>query len=290
MAEQSLKVATWNIRDGLSGGQDTSPEDMQAVVERIKTLEADIITLPEGFHADARTGDDQKAEILADASSRLLDAGYDAHRVLYNDADGRKDRHGFALLTRLRGTENAVRAIELGSRTVLGQHIGALALDIVGVHLDDRRELTRMEQTKALLAQLDAENHNVVMGDFNAMHRTDSKARILRLMRPFARALPVVDPGETAPNLAKLRRVGSLSSRLTDMANGSTMNRFRAADYIDVDEQHQPTRGPVQLDHILTNFHSKNNAAAYLDIGDYQVHEVTSVESDHRPVSAVIEY
>ncbi|CAN5356736.1 hypothetical protein BH09PAT4_BH09PAT4_04360 [soil metagenome] len=280
---ESLKVASWNVRDGLS-----TPVVMPAVVERIKGLEADIVVLPEAFNEGAKTGDEFLAEVLDQASDQLRGAGYAMHRVRYDDTDGRKDRHGFALLTRVPEAGD-VKVFDLGGRNALGQYVGDLALTVVGLHLDDRAEATRITQTARLLDQLDFDAKNLALGDFNAMHRKDPKAVALRLAKPVARLLPSVDPGETAPNLAKLRRAGSLSSRLTDMATGSTMGYLWANGYEDVDTQFQPTKSFVQLDHIMTNFEHAEPSSD-VRVGEYSVHEVPGHESDHRPISAVIEY
>lgn len=283
MSEQVLTVAGWNVRDGLS-----EQAAMPLVVERIVALEADIVVLPEAYSEAARTGDAQKAETLHQAATALGGEGYTMHRVLYADADGRKDRHGFALLTRLTEAKNPVSVFTLENRKVLGQTFGDLALTVVGVHLDDRSEATRLVQASDLLQQLDPAQYNIILGDFNGMHRADPRARALRAARPLALALPSVDPGETAPYLPKLHRAGSLASRLTDMANGSLMDQFAQSGYEDVSRDYQPTKGPVQLDHIVSNLRALHPADQWLRI--VQVHETTKAESDHRPISATVSY
>ncbi len=282
MSAETIKIASWNICDGL-----TNPDAMPAVVERIKGLEADIVALPEAFNEAADTGDAGKAALLEEALSSFEAEGYRVRSVLYNDTDGRKDRHGFTMLNR--ESESEMHVVDLGNRRVLGAYVGGLSLHVVGVHLDDRAEVTRLEQASNLVGSLDEDDHNVLMGDFNAMHHHDIRARLLRMTGPTVRLLPSVDPGEQAPNLAKLRRIGSLSQRLAGMATGSALQYLHDVGYRDVDEQLRPTKGPVQLDHILTNF-DELHRGHYLNVGDYRVDESSAGESDHRPISAVVSY
>jgi len=278
---ESLKIASWNIRDGLSGGTEDTSQTMHDVVGRVLKMDADIVMLPEAFKARARTESGRPAEILALASERLLDEGYDVHRVLYGDADNRKDSHGFALLTRLGGEADEVSTVELGSRRTLQQYIANLSLTVTGVHLDDRRETTRLAQARALLEQ--STDNQIILGDFNAMHGSVPLARKLRLVRAMgASMLPVDPPVNRTSLLGKMHYKATLANRLTGMADGTTMAMFEAAGYVDEDENRTPTKGPVQLDRIISN--------TGLKVDDYKVEEVNPDESDHHPISAVIRY
>lgn len=283
MAEQRLKIASWNVCDGISGGKHDDPHDMRAVVDRVVSFDADIVMLPEAFKEEARTESGQPAELLAEASDRLLREGYDVHRILYGDPDGRKDRHGFALLTRRYDEADTVSVIELGTRRSLQQYVGELSLMVTGVHLDDRHEETRQNQAMALFDQL-SDGNSVVLGDFNAMHAADPWSRRLRAVRPV---VPRIQRPLVVDTLKeRLQYKASLVARLTDMAHGGTMELFENASYCDVDEAHQPTKGPVQLDHIMKNFHEESG----LSVGEYRLEESTKAESDHRPLSALIRY
>jgi endonuclease/exonuclease/phosphatase family metal-dependent hydrolase len=283
MSAETIKIASWNICNGLS-----NPAAMPAVVERIKGLEADIVALPEAFsttETDSLSG--SQVELLSEVQEKLKGAGYETLGTPYRDVDGRKDRHAFIMLHRREDAE--MHRVDLGSRIVIGARIAELSLAVTGLHLDDRHEVSRLEQASNLVGSLNNNDHNVLMGDFNAMHRHDRRAQVLRLARPIAHLLPSVDPGEQAPNLAKFRRLGSLSQRLTEMATGATLDYLASEGYEDTDPQMRPTMGPVQLDHILSNFGNLHQGH-YLSIGNHAVHEVPKTESDHHAISAVISY
>lgn len=284
MVEQ-LKIASWNVEDGLS-----KPNKTAGVVERIKTIDADIVALPEAFAESARYSKNNYSAVLQEAFEKLAAQGYVPHSKLYDDTDGRKDRHGFVLLTRQQAAADEVVEIDLGSRQALGQYMGDISLTIAGVHLDDRTEVRRMSQTSMLLRWLNPARPNVVMGDMNAMHRQDLMARALRLFTTAAYRLPSVDPGEQAPNLAWLRRKGSLSQRLTDMATGYVIATMEESGYRDADPVHQPTKGAVQLDHIMANTHTLPDYKSWLSISQTQVEDMVKGESDHRPISTTICY
>lgn len=280
MSAQSIKIASWNIEDALS--RETR---VDAVVKHIIALDADIVMLPEAFNKDEHHDNDT----IYSAEAKLEDAGYNVDVTPYFDADERKDTHWFAALTRGSICKNVVR-LRLDSRDTLSARLAELPLTITGVHLDDRTEVIRHRQAISLAEQHASDQPNILMGDFNAMHRRDRRARVLHAAGLVANHLPVVDPGEEAPNHPRLRRIGSLSSRLVAMADGGTMASLENIyGYKDIDPGLHATRGPVQIDHILTNF-AKMGDDTWLQITDYKVHDVPKKESDHRILTARIEY
>lgn len=119
---------------------------------------------------------------------------------------------------------------------------------MIGVHLDDRKETTRVEQTQALLAQIDPNKPTVIMGDMNSMHRDDPRAIALRMATPVVELLPQGEPGKPQ---SKIARVGSLATRLTGMAEGGPIAVLEEAGYRDADAKRQATKSFVQLDHIM---------------------------------------
>jgi endonuclease/exonuclease/phosphatase family metal-dependent hydrolase len=285
MAGQELKIASWNTEDGLS-----KAHKFEAVVERIKSIDADVVSLAEAFSETAlRDCSSKEANCLVAARTMLAVAGYGSYFGLYHDTDGRKDRHGFMMLSRTEHADDEWLDFDLISRQACGLYVGALSLTVAGVHFDDRREIRRVEQVGSLLQQLYGDEPNVIMGDLNTMHRGDSRAAALRMVGPITRRLPSTDPGEPKPDGKVSRiahRAGSLSSRLSGMASGYAMDVLTNVGYRDADPDHRPTMKFVQLDHIMTNF---TRVPTDLSVTDFKIHTEAGGESDHRPISATVE-
>jgi endonuclease/exonuclease/phosphatase family metal-dependent hydrolase len=285
MAGQELKIASWNTEDALS----KAPK-FEAVVERIKSIDADVVSLAEAFSETALCdSSSREADCLMAARTMLAVAGYGSYFGLYHDTDGRKDRHGFMILSRTEHADDEWLNFDLGSRQACGLYAGELGLTVAGVHFDDRRETGRLNQAGSLLQQLYSDEPNVIMGDLNTMHHSDNRAAALRMVGPIARRLPSIDPGEPKPDGKVSRivhRAGSLSSRLSSMASGYTMDVLTTNGYRDADDAHRPTMKFVQLDHIMTNFTA---IPTELYITDFNLHAEAGGESDHRPISATIE-
>lgn len=212
--------------------------------------------------------------------------GYELHYTANDDDDSRKDRRGLAVLTHVDAPHAEVETVRIESRNALLLHVSELAMTVAGVHLDDRSESTRQGQARALLGHLRSIRNNMIIGDHNSLHHDGLLSLGLRSSLGVSRHLPSVEPGETAPNLAKLRRVASLGKRLGEMANGGTVQIFEAAKYVDGDPDHKPTKGFAQLDRSLTNFAHRRNGIV---VGQTEVGEAAEL-SDHRPISTTLYY
>ena len=91
----------------------------------------------------------------------------------------------------------------------------------------------------------------VFAGDMNALHRWDPIALALRttkILRPLSDRLPVGVPGTRQSMIA---RGNSLYQRLVEMGDGGTLQLMKNAGYRDADDSRLPTKGFVQLDHIM---------------------------------------
>jgi endonuclease/exonuclease/phosphatase family metal-dependent hydrolase len=199
-----------------------------------------VLVIPEAY----REGDIQSQSALHKArpegTERII------ADVVYNDADPRKDRHHLVLVGMPEVVER-IEPIRLVGRTALRASLKG-GIDIIGLHLDDRREEMRRRQTQALLDQLDLERLTIIAGDLNSMHRDDWRAGVLRRMGPLAERLPQGEPGEKQPIMA---RFGSLAARLTRMAEGGPLAMLEQAGYKDTDPGRRATMGFVQIDHIM---------------------------------------
>lgn len=273
----AIEVVAWNIQDGLSK-QDKATQ----ITDSLLRFDADLIMVAEAASDDTRGRDS-----IAAASERFVQHGYQSTSHPYNDSDNRIDRHIWLALTR-EGVGDKPKAISLNSRTAAeieftDPETGKEA-NFYGVHLDDRSETMRHRQVARLLRRSGISDA-IIAGDFNAMHKDDARARALRLSGIVARRLPTIEPGlyhtlsSTEKRKYTLHRVGSLATRLVEMADGNTMLRLTDAGYEDADPERQPTKGPVQIDHIM-------HTSDILVVKNTVVDE--SGLSDHRAITATL--
>jgi endonuclease/exonuclease/phosphatase family metal-dependent hydrolase len=275
----SLKILSWNIEGRLTSFSRRGRGTPEHILAEIKRHNADVAVLPE-----ASDGDD-----VSDETIRAIELmGYEIHTVYYDDKGARFDaaeaNPTLKLLSR--------RPVTNVRRLRYGNVRNALVVDIIDeekityrffcIHLDDRSEANRQMQVKEIVGHITASPYPVVvMGDFNAMHASDMKARLLRsgLFRAITRT--VSHP-----------RAKDMLRRLSEMASGETLRRLEAeTDVIAVDNHHRPTSTPklrgmtwlpsvrlIQIDHIYLapTIESKNFKIAR-DGG-----------SDHRALSVII--
>jgi len=241
----AVEIMAWNVLDAFS-----DESRGRGVLQVVQEQRPDAAVFSEAW----REGKDELLDNVLDDLGR---SGYTVAHGLYEDNDGRQDRHGIMGIVRSElVADQKPQLVSLGSRNAVHVPVvnpasgGETVFDFFGVHLDDRSEQRRLAQAERLIAAADFSGRVVVGGDLNAMHRTDPRAKALRLVRPIARCMPTVDP---RPDFKppKLKRIGSLASRLTEMATGTTLGRFEEAGFEDTDARRQPTRGPFNIDHIL---------------------------------------
>ncbi|HSX32563.1 MAG TPA: endonuclease/exonuclease/phosphatase family protein [Candidatus Saccharimonadales bacterium] len=269
----AVEVMAWNVLDAFSDEQ--RARGVLKVVAEERRPDAAL------FSEAWREGKDG----LLDKVFEDLDRnGYVVTHGLYQDNDGRQDRHGIVGIVRKeRVADQRPQLISLSSRNavhmplVSADHGTETVVDFFGAHLDDRLEGRRLAQAVRLIRVAEFSSHALIGGDFNAMQRGDPSAKALRFVRPIARRMPTVEP---RPDFKppKLKRIGSLASRLTDMATGTTMQRFEEAGFRDTDPKNRPTKGPFMLDHIVTRG---------LEVIGQETHAKSPL-SDHRAISALV--
>jgi endonuclease/exonuclease/phosphatase family metal-dependent hydrolase len=243
-------------------------------------LDADVIVLPEAHHGTVADGVDE----------RLQQYGYHWHDVMYSDiahdttGDDRSEPVYLRVLSRLPIEE--VREVRFGDirsllRIVVVDPETQRRIRLFAIHLDDRAEVLRMIQVKAIVHHLAGERlPTVLLGDFNAVW-DGPMARVMRsrLVRWLASHMPGV-------------WLRSVATRFTDMASGTTLDILaEEAGVRDADVNRQPTATPklygvewlpsiriAQLDHILL---SSDLAATHVEVaGDGG--------ADHRAISAMV--
>ncbi|MEO7397248.1 MAG: endonuclease/exonuclease/phosphatase family protein, partial [Ilumatobacteraceae bacterium] len=195
----------------------------------------------------------------------FVDFGYQVVHGLYDDTDGRRDRHGIMAISRLAGE---VGLVSLGSRnavkiTATDKTTGT-DFNVFGIHLDDRSEEQRLRQIDTLLRELvDPDKPTVIAGDLNAMHGDDTRAMLLRLIGKPAGLVKPIEPQDFA-ELSGAKRMRKLPARMASIAvwlsliaEGSVMRLLEDADFVDTDPAHSPTmsakRPIAQLDHIMVS-------------------------------------
>lgn len=265
-----MRLAAWNVARGLSNTeQEASPRRTQQIIDGIEQLDADVVILSEAYN---------QRGIEPDAAQHLTQTlGYRALATPYEDSIAHQNEPSdfeqhLMILTRQDG---ALQPVRLGGRNALAHQVmvDASPVTILGSHFEDRQETLRLGMAEAVVDMIDDGATPVVLaGDLNAMHRQDWRAHVLRhsLTRLAAQHAP--HP-----------RIRSLGTRLTEMADGTTIDTLLAAGLEDSDYHRTATMklggaALVQLDHIMTSrgIHSHN----------FQVDNLRG--SDHRAISADI--
>ena len=272
----SLRVVEWNAEGMFVAGSLTRRAAPDDALETLRMLDADIVIIPEFGVIDR----------LALSTKRALDElGYTLHTSTYRDP--RVVGFGMAVLSRLEVL--AVNEFSLGDDFRSGlsltlQDAAGQRLRVIGVHLDDKSEASRLGEVMQLAREVNREDlPTVVGGDFNAMERASLLARLMRSRAAVAltRRLPQ----------AQLR---SIASRLHEMAAGTTIAYLLEKTPLHtLDPRRQPTVSGKQrglewlpalrigkIDWLFgTHDFTARNYTVWRDVG-----------SDHRPVVAELEY
>lgn len=206
---REVSVVGWNAEGMFVEGSKTrrgTPADACATLDR---LDADIVFIPE-FGDTSRV-----SEITRDSIHRL---GYKL--MLFSYGEQFLETYGAALLTRMPLYASEIHAFRNTKRafteTTVEISPGEL-LRVIGIHLDDRMEITRLSQVDDVMEVLECDTvtPTIIVGDFNAMNRRALFAR-------FARTSIAEYFGERLPN----SHIRSVVHRVRDMALGTTIERF----------------------------------------------------------------
>lgn len=220
-----MEVASWNIEGRLSpfalAGRRGSPD---RVVRFIEQLNSDILILPEAFDG-VRPVDPE----IMDRLERYLD--YTVVSVAYNDCGDRDfaaaaDPH-MMLLSRLEVKQvNPHRPADIRTMLtadIVDEHTGK-TIRVFGIHLDDRSEESRLKQVEDLVACITESPYPVIAtGDFNAMFGDGVPARVLR-----NKAVPLLHQFLSRRENTKIRYIGDILGRLSEMAIGETIRQFES--------------------------------------------------------------
>jgi endonuclease/exonuclease/phosphatase family metal-dependent hydrolase len=212
-------------------------------LQGIKQLDADVLVLPDAFAGEVASGVDEA----------LRGLGYRWHDVLYGDKGrnwtlshtGRES--GMRVLSRLEivGVEEVRWGMSRRRMItiVVRDPVSGDLLRVVGIHLDDRTEEHRESQMSDMIEYLEHSGRlpTLAMGDFNAVHGGDLRARLLgsRLVRWVARHIPshiTPPPGDFADD------VRGFALRGTDMMSGRALQLLEEQTSLrDLDSKHRAT-------------------------------------------------
>lgn len=259
-----MKVLAYNTESGLG-----DPKRRDRILEFVADVAPDVAFFSEATSLDVPIHDSQ----MAIAGLRSL--GYHVTHGSNADIPARTDARGFMGIVREGLGEGRIISSKTrqGFAAVVDSSEFSRPLDIIGQHFDDRNPRARLRQ---LFAQPLVD---VLLGDFNDMHRDAPIARLVRMLDPLTQAFPEIDPDFDVTTNWLLQRI-SLAQRSGRMAQGKLMSVIEARGLHDADPTRTPTIGGVfQIDHIMI--------AEDLAAEDFKVHKALTL-SDHKPISATI--
>ena len=275
-----LRIGSWNVEGRLSDSGVTNRGKPSHIIAAIKKLNVDILVLLEAHSEDS-------IDNLA-CHKQLNDMGYYLKSVNYqDDMASRKDTYvkqlSLVLLSKL--PIDKFEIIRLGDFrnafvAIIHDNKASQSLRVIGLHLDDRLESTRLKQIVDLSNIVNRSSlPTVVMGDFNAMHGDDLwPAKFLN--SKFIHKL-------SSSILPKI------SERAVEMASGDTLRMLQTRTNLrDADIQHKPTTTPkmrglewmpsirlIQIDHI---FLSSN-----IQVKKFQI--APDGGADHRAITSILQ-
>jgi len=276
----AIRVAAWNLEGRLTTYLRGNRGQPHHILQEIGNINPDVAIFSEAY---VNTPDDMVNETLHEW-------GYEWHDTPYHDIDRDAAEVGMFGEPHMR----VVSKLPIINAQVhrFGNVRNMITFEVqdpeteqtvllLGTHLDDRTEASRLQQIDEIIEYLDAKTQPIIMlGDFNAMW---PKGRALVFRSKLAHALARRIP-------KSLFR--SAAVRLAEMAQGSTMMRLHSeAKLVDVDHFCRSTSTPklrdvsylpaiplIHIDHILIS--------PTLKAHDYRVEKDGG--SDHRAISATI--
>lgn len=249
----SLRIASWNIEGKLTDTGQKKRGSVKQIITTIKQLDADVLVLLEA-HGEA------SLENL-EPSQQLIDMGYQLYNAPYEDDSHRRQDAFFPNSSLMLLSKLPVKQFEIirlaNSRNAFAATIQTKtdqSFRIIGLHLDDRSEITRLNQVNDL-ANIVGQSKlaTVIVGDFNAMHGEDLWPAQLLRSKPMHWLANFILP--------------NISLKAIEMARGETLKLLQSRTGLrDADTRHRPTTTPkmrdldwmpslrlIQIDHIFVS-------------------------------------
>lgn len=238
-------IAAWNIQEGLA-----IPARSRQLVEGIKQLDADVITLSDAYWPGNPLHTLDMA-LVEEAKADLDAEGYSTFELAYeDDNDPYPSRYmlGLARVACRQSGVNLDGRNALAISVVPDRQTSEKELQVYGVHLDDRSESRRVAQAYAILNEFDTYAAQAVIGDFNSLNKTTISARII------GSTLGTLDSADHISRRVP-DRIRAVASKLGGMASGTTLDVVRAAGLQETDDKPSgtfPSRFPLlQLDRCM---------------------------------------
>jgi endonuclease/exonuclease/phosphatase family metal-dependent hydrolase len=274
----NITISSWNVEGRLSEFGIKKRGTADHIVSSIRKLDSDIVLLLEAHQADS-------IKDLTTQHKQIQEMGYVLYESPYNDdlairTDVYTNQLSISLLSRHKLTDfSVIRLGNLRNAIVATLSINDKSVRIIGIHLDDRSEKTRIKQIDDLAHIVNqSKTPTVVMGDFNAMHGSDLWPSKFLRNTIISSALTYIIP--------------KLAIRAIQMATGDALRTLEANTKLtDADPSHKPTATPkvreyewlpsirlIQIDHIYISNEIKLHGYKIAPDGG----------SDHRAISATI--
>lgn len=269
---KQLRVVTWNSEGMFVAGSNTRRATPHMAVATIERLDADIVFIPEFGNTNS----------IANTTLAALKAlRYEIVTFPYGQSEPDLGSYGAALLTRRPLKGYIIHHFSNTGRKFIEATVdydGTL-LRVVGIHLDDRSELLRLQQVPEVAEVVNRNDSSpvIVLGDFNAMHVSSKFARAVR-------ARPLYYAARLFPHA----QLSGMGTRVSEMGRGTTIiELLKTTGLHDLDGLHRRTISAKQsglewmpawrlakIDWILGSKEIKTKS--------YKVSH--DVGSDHRPV------
>lgn len=276
----TFKIASWNIEGRLTNNDISLRSTPDKIIESIKKLNADILILPEA-HNEINL---KNLKI----KQKLKDIGYELFSVPYQEVPVFRLDAFYTNLSLMILSKLPIKKFDIIRPADYRNELMAIIRDpqtnkevrIIGLHLDDLSEETRIRQVKDLVKIINSSNTpTILLGDLNAMHSEDLwPSKFLRnyLVRNITSKLSV-----------------KFGKRAVEMARGEALKLLQSnTNLTDADPRHQPTTTPkirgiefmpsirlMQIDHMFVSPEIKiSNFTISPDGG-----------ADHRAISAIID-
>lgn len=276
----NLKIASWNVECKLSETSRTKRGHPDQIMAMIRKINADVLMLIEAHIEDSL--EDIKHH------KKLLSMGYQIYNVPYQNDTPDKLKFEDAPLSLMLLSKlpmDNCRTIRLADKrnaltAVITDPKSKQQFRMIGIHMDDRSEETRLKQAKELSVIInESKLPTVMVGDYNAMHGEDIwPAKLLR-SRPIKKMSNYVLP--------------AISIRAVEMARGEALRILESATGLhDADPTHRPTTTPkmrgfewlpsirlIQIDHMFISDSIKVN----------NFHVAADGGADHRAIIAELD-
>lgn len=286
-----LKLLTFNTHDSFDTDGGTN-----ALLNLIEAEQPDVISFVEA--SSAAPGYDP---IRIEEAKLALASLYKTTSTPGYPADRRRDDHHLFVGTK-HGLDANHEIVHDGIRSRIDIELLDLSTLISAMHLLERwagrtphfGSDYRLKQAQHLPS--DPRHSKIRTGDFNNANPAASPGKFYRLLKGPANLLPAGEPGEETKSIkGKIKRIGSIAQRVTDMPNREVYQALTLnGELVDANRENIATHAVgIPIDGII---HSRDFATKEFNVlKDPEINQYIDDNgeqrdlSDHWPVTAVLE-